>query len=125
VVGPGRSELSAAVGPPSVVTGLILGQDQPQASRSEDQHPVGDLGPDGEHEPLRISVRPRTSGRDLHRLDTGTGQGRIEGLCELPSPVAYQEPEIFGAVTEVPQEVPICWVVHGPSGFAVTPRTCM
>jgi hypothetical protein len=46
-VGPGRSELSAAVGSSSVVTGLILGQDQLQVSLSEDQHPVSDLGPVG------------------------------------------------------------------------------
>ena len=80
--------------------GRILGQDQLPVSLSEDQHPVSDLGPGGEHEPLRKSVRPRTSGRDLHWLDTGAGQGRIERIGELPSPVADQEPEIRGAVTE-------------------------
>jgi hypothetical protein len=57
VVGPGRAELSAAMGAPSVVVGRILGQDRPQVPLAEDQHPVGDLGPGGEHEPFRISVR--------------------------------------------------------------------
>jgi hypothetical protein len=38
---------------------------------TEDQHPVGDLCPGGEHEPFRVSVRARTSGRDLHGLDIG------------------------------------------------------
>jgi hypothetical protein len=35
---------------------------------AEDQHPVGDLRPDGEHEPFRITVRPRAPGRDLRDL---------------------------------------------------------
>ncbi len=74
-------------------------------SLSKDQHPVGDLAPGGEHEPLRESVRPRASGRDLHRLDTGAGQGCIERIGVLPGPVADQEPEIRCAVTKVHQEV--------------------
>jgi hypothetical protein len=45
VVRLGRAELAAAMGAPSVVVGLVLGQDQPQVSFAEDQHPVGDLGP--------------------------------------------------------------------------------
>jgi hypothetical protein len=42
---------------------LIFGHDQSQVSLSEDQHPVGDLGPGGEYEPLGKSVRTRASGR--------------------------------------------------------------
>jgi hypothetical protein len=34
---------------------------------AEDQHPVGDFGPGGEHEPLRISVAPH---RQLHPIRT-------------------------------------------------------
>ena len=55
-VGPGRAELAAAMGSLSVVVGLVLGQDQPQMPFAGDQHPVGDLGSDGEHEPFRKSV---------------------------------------------------------------------
>jgi hypothetical protein len=51
VAGPVRAELAAAVGSSSVVVGLVLGQDQSQASLCEDHQPVGDLGPVGEHEP--------------------------------------------------------------------------
>ena len=32
---------------------------------AEDQHPVRDLGPGGEHEPFRISVAPH---RQLHLI---------------------------------------------------------
>jgi hypothetical protein len=73
VVGPGRAELAAAMRSPPVVMGFILGQDRPQMPLAEDEHPVGDLGPGGEHEPFRISVRARAARRDLHDLDTGIG----------------------------------------------------
>jgi hypothetical protein len=35
---------------------------------------------------------------------------------ELPGAVADQEPEVPGVITEVHQEIAICWLVHGPSG---------
>ena len=88
-----------------VVVRLVLGQDAPQMSFAEDQHPVGDLRPGCEHEPFRISIRARSSRRDLHNLDAGAGQGRIERRGELPSPVADQEPEARGPVTEIHQEI--------------------
>jgi len=72
----------------------------------EDQQPVGDLGPGGEYEPFRIGVRARASGRDLHCFDTDVGQDCVEGLGELPGPVADQESEICGAIAEIHQEVP-------------------
>ena len=57
VVGPGRAKLAAARGPSSVVVGLVPGRDRPQVSFADDQHRVGDLGPGGEHEPLRQGIR--------------------------------------------------------------------
>ena len=60
--------------------------------RAEDQHAVGDLGPGGEHEPFRISVRARASGRDLHGVDTSVGQDCVKRRGELPGPVPDQEP---------------------------------
>ena len=67
VIGPGRAELPAAMGPPPVVVCRILGQDRSQMPLAEDQHPVGDLGPGGEHEPFRVSVAPH---RQLHPIRT-------------------------------------------------------
>jgi hypothetical protein len=67
---PRRAELPTAMGASSVVVSLILCQDRPQMPRAEDEHPVGDLGPGGEHEPFRIRVRARAPGRDFHDLDT-------------------------------------------------------
>ena len=110
--------------PSSVVVGLVLGQDRPQMPLAEDEHPVGDLGPGGEHEPFRVSVRARAAGRDLHGFDAGVGQDRIERCGELPGPVADQEPEVRGAITEIHQEVADLLCGPRPSGFAVIPRMC-
>jgi hypothetical protein len=71
-----RAELAAAVGSSSVVVGLVPGEDRLQMSFAEDQHPVGDLGPGGEHEPFCAGVRVGASGLDLHGCDAGAGQGR-------------------------------------------------
>jgi hypothetical protein len=84
---------------------------------TEYQHPVGHLGPGGEHEPLRKSVRARTPGWDRHRLDTGAGQGRVERCGELPGPVADQEPDVRGPITEVHQE--IADLLRGPRPIRV------
>jgi hypothetical protein len=73
VVGPGRVQLRAAMGSSAVVVGLVLGHHDAQVPLAEYQHPVGDLGPRGEHEPLRKGVGARTSGRDLHGLDARAG----------------------------------------------------
>jgi hypothetical protein len=97
--------LAAAVGSLSVVVPDIPGEDRPQVWFTEDQHSVGHLGPGGEHETFGIGVRTGTSGRDLHHLDTGAGQGGVERCCELPGPVADQEPEVRGPITEVHQEI--------------------
>ena len=56
MVGPGRPELPAAMGAPPVVVGRAVGQGQPQMPFAEDQHPVGDLGPGGEHERRTLTV---------------------------------------------------------------------
>ena len=93
------------MGASSVVVGLVLGHHDAQVSFAEDQHPVGHLRPGGEHKPFGISVRLRAPGRDLHRLDTGTGQHRVERFGELPGPVADQEPEVRGAITEIHEQV--------------------
>ena len=70
VVGPGRAELAAAMGSSSVVMNLVRGQRGPQMPRAEDQHPVGDLGPGGEHEPFGVSVGPHPQRRLTQMIGT-------------------------------------------------------
>ena len=71
------------------------------------QHPVGDLGSDGEHEPFRKSIRSRAAGRDLHGLNTGAGQDCVKRCGELPGPITDQEPEPGGPVPQIHYEVPV------------------
>jgi hypothetical protein len=70
------------MGSPSVVVGLVLGQDAVQVAFAEDEHPVGGLGPGGEDEPFGIGVGTRTPGRNLYAVDAGAGQNRIKGSSE-------------------------------------------
>ena len=71
---------------------------------AEDEHPVGELCPGGEHEPFRVRVRPRATGRDLHGLDPGTGQDLVECVSGLPGPIADQEPEARSPIAQVHQQ---------------------
>jgi hypothetical protein len=87
----GRATLLVRAADAILGTHIVLGHHDAQVAFAEDQHPVGDLGPCGEHEPLRKGVRARTSGRDLHRRDARAGQDRIERIGELPGAVADQE----------------------------------
>jgi hypothetical protein len=97
MVGPGRAELEAAVGAPPVVMGLVPAENRPQVPFAENEHPVGDLGRDGDHEPFRISVRARAARQDLHHLDTGISQHRVKRGGELPGPCQYSVPVMAGS----------------------------
>jgi hypothetical protein len=70
VIGPGRAEFAAAVGSLSVVVPGITGEDRPQVPFTEDQHPVGDLGPGGEHEPFRIGIGARRQQHTVRVIST-------------------------------------------------------
>ena len=63
------------MGSPPVVMGLVLGQDRPQMPFAEDEHPVGHLCPDSEHEPFRVSVRPRAARRPAPPSPTRRAHG--------------------------------------------------
>ena len=65
-----------------VVVRGVLGQHAAEVPLAEDQHAVGDLGPDGQHEAFGEAVRPRTPGRDLDHLDARVRQ-RVERGREL------------------------------------------
>ena len=82
----------------------VLGEDRAQVPLAEDQHPVSALGSGGEDIPFRASVRARAARRDLHSVDPGVLQDRVEGCGERPGPGTDQEPEPRGAVTEVHQQ---------------------
>jgi hypothetical protein len=122
MVGLGWLEVQRAVRASSIVMPRVLGKNSTQVPFTEDQHPVGYLCSDREHEPLRVGIHTGTPGRNLHRNDACIGEDRIERCSELPGPVTDHEPELGDAIAEIHHK--ICCTVQGPSGFTVTLTTC-
>ena len=91
--------------PLHVVVRGVLGQHPAEVPLPEDQHAVGQLGPNGQHEALGEAVRPRAPRRDLDHLDTRTGQDRVERGRELSRSVPDQEPEPPDVLAEIHHEV--------------------
>ena len=85
---------------------------------AEDQYPVSDLGPGGEHEPFGISVRSRRPDRRLDHPRAVPREDLIEGRRELAVPVAEQELE---AARRSIRKLRATCVVQAPSGLAVMP----
>jgi len=65
----------------------------------------------------RFAARARAPGRDRHGLDACAGQNCVGRCGELPGPVADQEPEAPGAVSEIHQE--IADLLGGPGAVRV------
>ena len=124
VVGPGWAELAAAMGSPSVVVPLVLSQDQLQMPLAEDQHPVGDLGPGGEHEPFRISVRARAAGRIFTPSIPAPASTASNVSVNCPARSRTRDRKPAARSPRSISRLRICCTVQGPSGFAVTPRMC-
>src|SRR5690242_17480524 len=70
---PAMSGAAAAIAAPDAAAGCCIGgvysNYLAQVQLAEDQHPVADLGPDGQHQASGEAVRPRTSRRNLHHRD--------------------------------------------------------
>jgi hypothetical protein len=91
--------------PLRVVVPGALGKHPAEMSLPEDQHPIGEFGSDGQHEPFGEAVRPRTAGRDLDHLDARVRQHRIKRDRELTGPIADEEPEVGSALAEAHHEI--------------------
>ncbi len=85
MVRPGRVQLAAAVGSSPVVVPGVLGQGAAQVAFAEDQHPVGELGPGGVHEPFRMRIRARAPGRGLPSLDARAGRTASVDAVHCPA----------------------------------------
>ena len=57
--------------------------------------------PDGSVEPFSVGVGSWRPQRDLHNLDVGAGEDRVERGGEPASPVADEEPEVIGPVSRL------------------------
>ena len=80
----------------------------------EDQSPVGDLGPRGEHEPSGMGVRPWASRPDLDHFDASAGQDRARRRAGLPGRSRYRNRKLVAQSPRSIRRVWICCVVHGP-----------
>jgi len=85
--------------------GGVRSKHQAQVPLAEDQHPVGDLGSDGQHEAFGEAVRAWTPRRDLDHLNSCVRQDRVERGRELSGPVADEESEPADVLAEVHQQV--------------------
>ena len=115
------SGAAAAVAAPDAGAGRCNGtrtrQYPTQVLLAEDQHPVGDLGADGQHEAFGEAVRSRTPRRDLDYLDARVRQDRVERRRELTGAVADEEPEQGGTFAEIHDEVTGLLCRPGPIGM--------
>src|SRR5262249_30137923 len=103
---------------------LVRGQDGPQVPLAEDQHPVGDLGPGGEHEPFRVGIRARAPGRDFTASTPMLAKSAPKDAVNCPTRSRTRNRKSAVLSPRSINRLRICCVVHGPSGFAVTPRIC-
>ena len=111
------TQLQRSMRSPRVVVRGIHGKRPAEMSLAEDQHAVGDLGADGQHESLGEAVRPRAPRRDLDHFDARIGQHGIERCRELSRSIANEEPEPGDMVTEVHDEVLGLLCRPGPIGM--------
>jgi hypothetical protein len=103
MVGPGWPKLPPSVRPLAVVMPGICVEHVPKLAFTEDQQPVGELDPGSEHEPLGVRFRPGGARRDLHNVDPGVGEHRVEGDGELSGPVPDQILEVGRTLAQVEQ----------------------
>jgi len=57
--------------PLRVVVPGILGKHPAKVALTEDRHPVGQFGSDGQHKTFGEAIRPRATRRDLDHSDAG------------------------------------------------------
>ena len=105
-----RPQLQCPMRTRGVVVGGVTGKDPVQMPLAEDQHPVGGLCTDRQHEAFGEAVGAWTPRRDLDHLDARVRQDRIERRRELTGPIAYEEPEPAGVLARSISRLRACRV---------------
>jgi hypothetical protein len=85
--------------PPDVVMGGVPGKHPAQVPLTEDQHPVGDLGPHRQDEAFGEAVRSWTPRRDLDHLDAAIDVVEIPPRC--PRANCFAERLVLTVRTEI------------------------
>src|SRR5437870_3058963 len=96
----GNLETESAMGPGTVVVVDVGGQHPLEMATVPYQDPVQALGPHGAHPALGVGVGTRSPHRRLHDPDTVGREGSVEAGNEFGIPVADQELDLGGALTE-------------------------
>jgi hypothetical protein len=109
------------VWPSTVVMLNVLREHRTQMPLIEDQHSIGEFGPEGAHEPFGKAVRTRAARRNPHHGDPGVGQDSIQRRGELSGAVLDEVPELGDAVAEIHRQV--ADLLGGPSAVGVRGRT--
>ena len=73
-----RAEAQRSMGSLAVLVHQVLGERLAQVPLAEDQHSVGELGADGQHEAFGVAVRAWAARRDLEYFDSCVGHDRVE-----------------------------------------------
>jgi hypothetical protein len=105
MVGTWWAKLQCSMWPATVVVGGVSSKDDPYVLFAEDQDAIGEFGSGRPDEAFCEAVRSWTARRDLHDVNAGVGQDRVERGGELAGSVADEEPEGCGAAVEVHQQV--------------------
>src|ERR1041384_7065284 len=87
-VGSWWCELECLVWSAVVVVGCVAVQHRPQVVFVDDEQSVGGFASDGADEPLGVGVGSWTPWWDLHDLDAGGGEDRVERGGEPTGSVA-------------------------------------
>ena len=84
-----------------VVVRGIYREHPAQMALAEDQHPVCELGPDGQYEAFGETVRARTPWWDLDHVEARVREHRVKRGPELSGAVADHESEPHDVFAEV------------------------
>jgi hypothetical protein len=124
MIGTWRTTLECSMWPAAVVVDAVPGEDGPQVAFAEDQDAVGEFGSDGQHEAFGEAVRSRASRRDLHRVDAGPGQDRVDEVVNWPARLRTRNRKVAARSSRSISRLRACWVVQAPVGWLVAPRMC-
>jgi hypothetical protein len=117
VIGLGRAELAAAMGPSPVVVPGIFGQDRPQVPFAEDQHPVGDFGPGSEDESFGIGVARGLRGGIFTASMPASARTASNDAVNCPARSRTRNRKSAARSPRSIRRLRICCTVHGQADF--------
>jgi hypothetical protein len=99
----------------------VLGKHPAKVPLPEDQHAIGELGADGQHEAFGEAVRPGQRGGILTIVMPASARTASQAVVNCParSRTRNRKPAVRSPRSMM--RLRACWVVQGPSGWPVSP----